>query len=70
MADPIRKFESETIGLSGLQPVRAKSETRDLDGAGSGTSRRKERRDKPQIKAIVLRLIDYFEQDLSVVRDA
>jgi hypothetical protein len=70
MADPNRKFESETIGRSGLQPVRAKSETRDLDDAGSGTLRGRERRDKAQIKVIVLRLIDHFEQDLSVVRDA
>ena len=70
MADPTRKFESETIGLAGLQPVRTKHEARDTNGAGSGKARRKEGRDRAQTKIIVLRLIDHFKQDRSGLGEA
>jgi hypothetical protein len=65
MADPTRKFESETIALSGLKSVVEKTETGEIRSAGSRKSRHKEGRDKAQRKVIVLRLIEYFEQDPS-----
>ena len=70
MADPTRNFESEAMGLAGLQQVRTKHEARDKDGAGSGKARRKEGRERAQTKIIVLRLIDHFEQDHSVLGEA
>jgi hypothetical protein len=70
MADPTRKLESETIGLAGPQPVRTKREARETGGAGSGKARHQECRDRAQTKLIVLRLIDHFEQDRSVLAKA
>jgi hypothetical protein len=70
MADPTRKFESETLGLAGPQPIRSKDEARDTDGAGSRKARRTEGRDRAQTKLIVLRLIEHFEQDRSVLAEA
>jgi hypothetical protein len=62
MGNSTRKFESETIGGAGLQPVAAKQEPRDIDGAAFSKMRHKEGRDKAQVKFIVLRLIEYFEE--------
>lgn len=62
MGETVRKFESETIGLSGLQAVASKQEPRDIDGAAPGRARRMKGQDQAERKAVVLRLIEFFEE--------
>jgi hypothetical protein len=63
MADPIRKFECETIAFSGLKTSATKVEIAEVPGAIIRRSRQKAGPDKTQTKVIVLRLIEFFERD-------
>jgi hypothetical protein len=62
MGEPYRKFESETIGLSGLQPATSKQDPRDIDGGALRRVRRSEGHDEAQRRVIILRLIEFFEE--------